>query len=200
MDRHVVDWIPAYFDGELHGACLEQVEEHLSSCAECQARLEELRKLSALLQEAPAPAALTTPRQSVQQLNLQMAAYASRQSRPETWRKVFKTGWQAAPLGVISAWAFTQAMMIIAGLLLLSRLGGPLNPVADVLAGSSLSGLRLDFLWATIHTAVPLSSLAWPIIELFMINFVLTAGCAVVLAGWLASWWVYQKQKRNPSN
>ena len=55
MSNHVTEWLNAYYDGELKGKRLQQVEEHLIECEACQAELESLQGLSALLQEVPAP-------------------------------------------------------------------------------------------------------------------------------------------------
>lgn len=52
MIEHVTDLLGAYLDGELHGLRLRQVEEHLTRCAACRQELEQLRGLSALLQES----------------------------------------------------------------------------------------------------------------------------------------------------
>jgi anti-sigma factor RsiW len=40
--------LSAYADGELEGAAAQQVAAHLSMCADCAARMEELRQLQAL--------------------------------------------------------------------------------------------------------------------------------------------------------
>jgi anti-sigma factor RsiW len=50
MSNHVTEWLNAYLDGELHGSRLYHVEEHLAACEFCQAELESLDHLSALLQ------------------------------------------------------------------------------------------------------------------------------------------------------
>ena len=59
MNEHVTPWLGAYHDGELRGRRLQQVETHLAHCAACRAELEELRALSALLQESPVPETFT---------------------------------------------------------------------------------------------------------------------------------------------
>jgi len=53
MSNHVTEWLNAYLDGELKGKQHHQVEEHLVECDTCQAELESLQSLSALLQEVP---------------------------------------------------------------------------------------------------------------------------------------------------
>ena len=36
MSNHVSEWLNAYFDGELTGKLLHQVEDHLAECEACQ--------------------------------------------------------------------------------------------------------------------------------------------------------------------
>lgn len=38
--------LSAYFDGELEGDSLKEVEAHLTNCEECQQRLEKMKKIS----------------------------------------------------------------------------------------------------------------------------------------------------------
>ena len=53
MMEHVLEWLDAYHDGELHGRQLHRVEEHLAQCEMCRDELESLDAFSALLQESP---------------------------------------------------------------------------------------------------------------------------------------------------
>ena len=53
MSEHVLDWISAYHDGELHGDRLRWVEAHLHTCADCQAELAALQNLAVRLQASP---------------------------------------------------------------------------------------------------------------------------------------------------
>ena len=55
MSNHVSEWLNAYFDGELTGKLLHQVEDHLAECEACQAELDSLEGLSELLHDVPAP-------------------------------------------------------------------------------------------------------------------------------------------------
>ena len=49
MSNHVTEWLNAYFDGELTGNRLHQVEDHLAECEACQAELESLQGFSELV-------------------------------------------------------------------------------------------------------------------------------------------------------
>lgn len=52
MSEHMNHWLGAYHDGELNEKQLRRVEKHLAECTACSAELEEIRSLSALLQES----------------------------------------------------------------------------------------------------------------------------------------------------
>ena len=55
MSEHILNWLPAYHDGELPPGRRQRVEAHLQGCPSCRAELETLTELSALLKADPAP-------------------------------------------------------------------------------------------------------------------------------------------------
>ena len=69
MNGHIQDWLPAYHDQELRGARLKWVEDHLKGCDACRGELDELRRLSALLQAAPEPVRQTSARRFASQVD-----------------------------------------------------------------------------------------------------------------------------------
>jgi hypothetical protein len=71
----------------------------------CQAELEELRKLSALLQESPAPETLTQPERFVAQVALRLP----RRPTQPAWKRTLEAGWRLAPVGLLGVWAFVEA-------------------------------------------------------------------------------------------
>jgi anti-sigma factor RsiW len=156
MNGHVQDWLPAYHDGELHGARLKKVEDHLKGCAACRHDLDQLGKLSALLQAAPGPARQVSAGRFASQVELRLKEPAPR----PRWQKALRAGWQLAPLGLLFAWAFAQAVLFLSGLI--AGLGG-----LDALSSIDLIVLQLEL-------ALILSVLLW---------------------GWVASFWVYQKRR-----
>ena len=93
---------------------MRQVEAHLARCATCRAELEELRALAALLQESPAAESLTPPERFVAQVGLRLPR---RPERP-AWQRALETGWQLAPLGLLGAWAFVQAVFVVSSVVL----------------------------------------------------------------------------------
>lgn len=113
MSAHVTEWIAAYYDGELHGLKLMQVEGHLQECAECRAELEGMQSLSSLLAENPPAPPRTAPDRFVAQVRLRLPAQAVSAGKP-----ALKAKWLALPLGALVAWAFLQAVLIVSGAVL----------------------------------------------------------------------------------
>jgi hypothetical protein len=178
MNAHITDWLGAYYDGELSGRRKQQVEEHLRGCRECQDRLEELRKLSALLKEAPQAESQHSAQSFQMQVKLRMGAAPSRPG----WQRALKAGWQVAPLGAIVAWAFVQAALAITATAL--RLGLP----GGLSLGGQHSDLPVDLSWLDLLGAR--FGLGWSAagVGLGLLNLGLTALLAVFLSGWLASY------------
>jgi hypothetical protein len=59
MDKHVIEWLGTYLDGELQPDLSNQVRDHLAICHECRQELASLENLSGLLRSIPVPAANT---------------------------------------------------------------------------------------------------------------------------------------------
>jgi predicted anti-sigma-YlaC factor YlaD len=104
MSEHVLDWLPAYHDGELHGKALQQVENHLQACATCRAELQALQSLSSVLKSAPVPD-LTPPGRFAAQVALRLPRRAA--PRPPGWRL-------GVPLALIVIWAFVHTGLQLA--------------------------------------------------------------------------------------
>ncbi len=200
MIDHVTHLLGAYHDGELQGRRLNQVEEHLSTCESCQGELEQLQALSNLLAQHPAPSALTSADTFVAQVALQMP----RSPDEPTIKRVFNFGWQAAPVGILSVWAFVQSLLIVSGIIfLLMRLGINLEPMTNFLAPPS-GGLNLgmffgfegESLGELGRTAVEIlgngGPLGWG--PMFYLALMLILG--LLYCSWMASWWVRHRQKQ----
>lgn len=198
MSEHASEWIPAYHDGELHGARRKSVAAHLQACPACQAELDELRALSGLLQAYSVP----EPQISADRFAAQVMLRANRPAPRPGWESVLRAGWQASPLAIIAGWAFSQAVLWIAALVLVAGSGGYLNlaptPAVKVwtgplsLASSLLMDLALEYL--------PWMGLGADLLQLLIFNLVLTAGTALLLWGWLASWWLRNQSGLRPQS
>ena len=179
MSEHVLDWLGAYHDGELHGDRLRWVEVHLSTCAACQAELEELQTLAVQLQASPPMPARTPPEQFVAQVRLRLAP----RSAPVPGRARLRGAaglW--LPLGVLALWAFGQAVVLVSGL----ALGVGAVPAAAPVVLPSLPAVGVA-LPPLVALALPAGWGGW--LALMALNVELTAAVAVLVWGCLAGWW-----------
>src|ERR1044071_8258585 len=101
MSSHVTEWLNAYFDGELHGHRLQQVEEHLAQCQTCQADLDSLRSLSGLLHDVPTPE-FPSPERFATQISLLLPHKPI--ATPDS--QLFQIGWWLIPIGLLASWVF----------------------------------------------------------------------------------------------
>ncbi|UCC64420.1 MAG: zf-HC2 domain-containing protein [Anaerolineae bacterium] len=200
MTEHVTAWLGAYHDGELQGRRLRQVETHLAHCATCRADLERLQALAALLQESPAAENLTPPERFVAQVGLRLPR---RPARP-AWQRGLEMGWRLVPVGLLGAWAFVQAVFVVAGAVLVALRMGLGGDVAAELLPASQPGLGLTEIFSLSGTGLNdvgrmmlqvLSSggpLGWSV----TLNLVLLVVIGLLYWSWLASWWARRQQQR----
>jgi anti-sigma factor RsiW len=121
MDEHVNLWLGAYLDGELNGEKQRMVEEHLAHCQFCQSELEELRRLSTLLKMTAGENRLTADARFAAQVALKLPR---RQVQPLPGA-IARIGWWMVPAGILGAWVFLQAVMVVSGLALAAGLASP---------------------------------------------------------------------------
>lgn len=197
-NEHVIAWLGAYHDGELHGRRLRQIETHLAHCEMCSAELKELRALTALLQESPAPERLTRPDRFVAQVGLRLP----RRPTQPTWKRALETGWRLVPVGLFGAWAFVEAALWVSSVLLGAlRLGIGSDLVAGLLPASqgswwtetlSLSSANLSDLG---QIALQLWNNGGPLGWGITLNLVASMVIGLLYLSWLASWWARSQHK-----
>ncbi len=197
MTEHVTAWLGAYQDGELWGRRLRQVEDHLAHCAMCRAELERLRALAALLQESPVTGGLMPPERFVAQVGLRLPR---RPERP-AWQRTLEIGWQLAPLGLLGAWAFVQAVSVVTGVLLGAlRMGLGGDVAARLLPGLqqgpwlaetfNLSGAGLNDVG---RIMLRLLSNGGPLGWGITLNLVSLTVIGLLYWSWLGSWWAHRQ-------
>jgi len=108
MSNHVTEWLNAYFDGELTGKRLHQVEEHLAECEACQTELEALGNVSGLLHEIPLPD-FPSPERFATQVNLLLP----QKRTPPPQRSLFEIGWWMIPVGLLAVWVFISTAILL---------------------------------------------------------------------------------------
>ncbi len=199
MTEHITQWLEAYYDGELKSRRAQQVAAHLESCETCQVEFENLTKLSSLLQEFPEASNQTSAETFAAQVGLRLP----RKTKSSGWQKVFRTGWQWAPAGLLAAWVFVQTTFIVSGIL---NWALHIVPGTGVFAGflqndahgtsllgdvSNLTGAGFteigSFGLDILRGGGPLG---WAV----TLNLGLTLILGLLYLSWLASWWV---QKSN---
>jgi anti-sigma factor RsiW len=200
MNQHVMEWLEAYHDGELEESRRQQVETHLQSCESCRAELNRVKALAHLLQAAPLPEGLTPPERFVSQVRLQLQPHPVQPA----WRTVLEMGWRVAPLGLLGAWGFAQAVFLVSAAVLVALWAGLDGNLALQWLPSAQD------LWSVQVLTLPLTGLEAGIMEtvlqflgdgwLSMWSFALETGLLVVIGllywSWLASWWVRQQHQR----
>lgn len=193
MNEHVIPWLNAYYDGELHGRRLQQVEAHLEHCTACRAELEELQALTTLLQENPVPEVALPPERFVAQVGLRLP----RRPIQPAWKRALETGWRLVPAGLLGTWAFVQAVIIVSGVALRALQMGLGGDLAAELLPASQQGLSLAEL-STLsgaslsqvgQVALQLLDSGGPLGWVATLNLVSLAVIGLLYWSWLASWW-----------
>lgn len=143
MPEHAQDWLGAYLDGELQGRELAWVQKHLETCPGCQASLEELRSLSALLRAAPP---LVASSRFAANLSLNLPRQ-TRAAQAPGWFQRF--GWLAA-LGLMGVWLFIEVTFFIST---------PLNLAAQWGLFGETGSQPSQTLWFALATQFPIEGL-----------------------------------------
>jgi hypothetical protein len=158
--------------------------------------LEQLQTLSGLLQENPIAEGLMPAERFVAQIGLRM------ERRPEkpAWQRVLETGWRLTPAGLVGAWAFVQAVFIVAGIALI---------VLQVGVGIDVLGLEdvsretwltagLGFLGAELSdTSLIVLNLIDALSHGVVLYVIALIAIGLMYWSWLATLWArHQHQKR----
>jgi anti-sigma factor RsiW len=196
MSNHVHEWLNAYYDGELRGNHLHQVEAHLAECELCQAELESLDRLSNALQEVPVAEFLPEER-FASQVGLRLPHQQTFVSR----KQVLEASWWMIPVGLLGAWVFIGTAFFVSDLVSTASNLGLLSNLSTWLASGSstnaawtatlgqlgvLSGGTLN--WA--ETAEAFTRTSLPFITL-------QVSIALLYLSWIAIWWV-RHQRQGP--
>lgn len=192
MSEHITAWLGAYLDDELRGATLRQVENHLSECAACQMELDDLRGLSSLLRETPAPVNFLPRERFVANLTLNLPRQTGTTQTPG----LVELGWWLLPLAIFLAWVFMQLTATISAALLTAVNLGLLGEGLSWLWGGA-ARQSLWFGWLVRLIGEPAGSLAlFNTIDMFLrdlfSHYFWQAILGIIYLAWLARSW--QKQ------
>ncbi len=204
MPEHITQWLGAYHDGELRGARLRQVEEHLAECANCQAELGEMRSLSTLLKESAPEGDFLSSERFAANLALRLP-HQTETSQPRN--KTLEIGWWLVPLGTLGAWLFIEVTFALRSAILF---------VADVgLLGRDLAWIQgyplqmgwfaaaMNLLGSQVGPAGQAALSTLNEVHLFVAqvteSLLPQALLAVLYFGWLAAWWLGQSSQTSQS-
>ncbi|MBN1584304.1 MAG: zf-HC2 domain-containing protein [Anaerolineae bacterium] len=127
--QHVTDLLAEYYDNELPVWRRQQVESHLSGCADCRAALSRLQHLSNVIADYALPDALTPAETFRAQVMLKVAHRKKTRSPYHAWF------WYAVPVGLGTALVILQAIVALL-ILLVTVLGWSGVEIVESLAPS----------------------------------------------------------------
>jgi len=189
MHEDIRNLLNAYLDGELHGTRLLEVKLHLASCETCREELKDLRLVSDLLRESPAPE-FTPAERFVSNLTLSLPRRTLRDRPP----KPGSLAWWLAPAGLMLAWFFLRTVFTLSGVLTAADTAGLLGNVSWLSADRQVVWLGLMQNTFGLQGGEAQSTLsALNNVGLFGLSlfngFLVQAVIVLLYWGWLALWW-----------
>jgi hypothetical protein len=199
--EHVLDWVQAYYDGELSERQVRRMDEHLAHCERCRAELEALEAVSVLLHASPAAGGLLRPDRFVAQVELRLP----RRPVQTPLQRALEAGWRFMPVSLLGALAFVQTIFIVVSALLVAlnfpATAGFFSSLLPAGSGGSwLTGMQcfagkgwgdwLEIVRCAAQYVIPLGR---PV----LLSTVLFAGIGLLYLSWLASWWIRRHHVEN---
>ena len=196
MSNHVTEWLNTYFDGELHGHRLHQVEEHLTECEACQKELEALGSLSGLLKEVPLPN-FPSPERFAAQVNLLLP----QKRTPTPQRQLLEVGWWMIPVGLLAAWVFISTAILVGDVVSVAKNVGLLNSTVASFISTPSEAVNVTSTMGQFGMLQG-NSLRWAeTTESFTRGWfpqiVLQAAVAMLYLTWIVVWWTRQTHQVN---
>ena len=194
MSYHVTEWLNSYFDGELAGKRLHQVEDHLAECEACQAELDSLQGLSALLQEVPALPLITAERFAAQ-VNLRTPHKQVVISR----KQILEAGWWMIPVGLLAAWIFIGTAFALGDILSTAGRLGVLRGISEWLGSGPSNGIYLSTSIGQMGLLSG-SGLNWAeatetFTRISLPQIIMQVSIALLYLSWIAIWWARQMRQ-----
>ncbi|HET6821688.1 MAG TPA: zf-HC2 domain-containing protein [Anaerolineales bacterium] len=194
MSDHVMEWLNAYLDGELHGSRLHQVETHLDECNACHAELASLETLSAFLQEAPA-AEFSPPEKFAAQVRLRLP----RQKTAPVRNRILEVGWWMIPVALLAIWIFMNTSFFLYDMLSVADRIGWLTSVSDWMRFDAWStadwSAALERIGVLKGNSLALAASAETFTRTSLPQIILQVSIALLYLSWIAIWWArHQRQ------
>jgi anti-sigma factor RsiW len=190
MSNHITEQLNAYMDGELKGKQLRQVEDHLTECEACQAELESLQGLSAMLHEVPAPE-FTSNERFVTQVNLLLPERRTATTRS----RILAVGWWMIPVSLLAAWIFISTSSLISNAVSAADNFGLLDSTTALIADSSESAVwtsRLGQVGVLKGESLQVAETTESYARNVLPQFIWQVSIALLYLAWIAMWWARQ--------
>jgi predicted anti-sigma-YlaC factor YlaD len=196
MSNHVTEWLNAYLDGELHGSRLQHVEAHLAECDACQAELDSLEKLSALLQNVPA-AEFSSPERFAAQVSLRLP----RQKAEPPRKKILEIGWWMIPVALLAVWIVMNTSFFVYDVASVANRFGLLTSVSDWMRFGTSSPANWSSILGQIGilrgNSLTLATFTETFTRTSLLQITLQVSIAFLYLSWIAIWWTrHQRQQR----
>ncbi|MGF1505656.1 MAG: anti-sigma factor family protein [Anaerolineae bacterium] len=180
MDKHVTQWLGAYYDGELSGRRLQQVEEHLATCEQCQEELDALSAISSWLHSEQPFTGELPPERFVAQVELLLPR---EQIEPHWTSRLISRGWQMMPIILAAGWVLLQTLVVV--YLFVNRLGLVelpllLSPV-DCVSHALSTPTAVQAVWCSVALAV---------------RWIWALAAGLLYVSLLAAWWITTNRQR----
>lgn len=198
MAEHITTWLGAYHDGELRGARLKQVEEHLAACEACQAELAAMRSLSGLLRESAPEDEFVPADRFAANLVLRLPR-RSEPVRPHPYRGA---AWWLVPVSLLGAWVFIEITHSLSLAVELALRSGAFNGGLGWLQGAPLQmswfatamGLFGEQLGAPGQALLAVLNQANLVVARWVWGLLPQAVLAAGYLGWLLAWWLRRNE------
>jgi putative zinc finger protein len=196
MSNHVTEWLNAYFDGELTGRRLEQVEAHLVECETCQAKLDSLQGLSRLLHEVPTPE-FTSPQRFAAQISMRIP----HQRVIVSSKKLIEFGWWMIPVGLLAAWIFIGTSFFLSNLLSTANDLGLSSGISDWLGSGTSNEIYLSTtigqMGLLTGNGLNLAEAMETFTRMSLPQITLHVSIALLYLSWIAIWWVRHTRQQH---
>ena len=196
---HITEFLGPYIDGELRPSQVKRIENHLKTCECCRSELNELRQLSALLQEDASLPSVKSEDQFVAEVGLLM----DRQPETPAFKRVLVTGWKAIPVSLAGTWIFIQTSLVVTGLFtIISRIApdlpgiAQLSPALPASVWSSFMGsISQPAILQVLEGITHFLQMDMPVTRRVPILTLLPFFIGILYVCWLASWWIVREYR-----
>jgi predicted anti-sigma-YlaC factor YlaD len=195
MHEDILPLLNAYLDGELHGTRLLQVQNHLASCEACRNELKELRRVSDLLQAAPAPE-FTPADRFVANLTLSLPRRPLASQPPKPGSLL----WWLVPAGLLVAWFFVQTAFTLTNVVTAADAAGLLGNASSFFSSGTDHTLWFNALTGLLGgqstgTSLSLLDQVSAFGTSLFTSFLVQAAIVLAYWAWLTVWWLRRRPR-----